>query len=45
MDRAVRGRVLQPSMNIQGVGEVTYTLVFDEIVEPDRIAWHVQFAR
>ena len=37
------GGVYNHKMHIQGVGEMTYTSTFDEIVEPGRIAYSAAF--
>jgi uncharacterized protein YndB with AHSA1/START domain len=40
MDFRVGGSFTQ-KMNIQGVGEYTITGIYDEIIEPEKIAYHV----
>jgi uncharacterized protein YndB with AHSA1/START domain len=37
------GGLFTNKMQIEGVGEFTYTATFDEIVEPERIAYHAEF--
>ena len=37
------GGAISHKMYIEGVGEMVYTAEYDEIIEPEKIAWHAEF--